>query len=69
MPQAVTGRGCLLRGPGGEGAERGVFSPTPRLLTPRHGLNNYKDTKPEMSSLLVFNRVYRLEIWYFRPAL
>ncbi len=25
-------------------------------------LNNYKDTKPSMSSLLVFNRVYRLEI-------
>jgi hypothetical protein len=27
-----------------------------------HGPNNYKDTKPSMSSLLVFNRVYRLEI-------
>jgi hypothetical protein len=27
-----------------------------------HGPNNYKDTKPIMSSLLVFNRVYRLEI-------
>ncbi len=25
-------------------------------------LNYYKDTKPKMSSLLVFNRVYRLEI-------
>ncbi len=37
-----------------------------------HGPNNYKDTKPQMSSLLGFNRVYRLEIhskscWYFRP--
>ncbi len=28
----------------------------------KHGPNNYKDTKPSMSSLLVFNRVYRLEI-------
>jgi hypothetical protein len=28
----------------------------------RHGPNIYKDTKPLMSSLLVFNRVYRLEI-------
>ncbi len=27
-----------------------------------HGLNNYEDTKPLMSSLLVFNRVYKLEI-------
>ncbi len=27
-----------------------------------HRLNNYKDTKPYMPSLLVFNRVYRLEI-------
>jgi len=27
-----------------------------------HGPNNYNDTKPWMSSLLVFNRVYRLEI-------
>jgi hypothetical protein len=27
-----------------------------------HGPNNYKDTKPQMSSLLVFTRVYRLEI-------
>ncbi len=38
--------------------------------------NNYKDTKAQMSSLLVFNRVYRLEnwrysqsCWYFRPLL
>jgi hypothetical protein len=28
----------------------------------QHGLINYKDTKPKISSLLVFNRVYRLEI-------
>ncbi len=28
----------------------------------KHGPNNYKDTKPQMLSLLVFNRVYRLEI-------
>ena len=28
----------------------------------KHGPNNYKDTKPLMSSLLVFDRVYRLEI-------
>ena len=27
-----------------------------------HGPNNYKDAQPQMSSLLVFNRVYRLEI-------
>ncbi len=27
-----------------------------------HRPNNYKDTKPQMSSLLLFNRVYRLEI-------
>ncbi len=27
-----------------------------------HGPNNHKDTITEMSSLLVFNRVYRLEI-------
>ncbi len=27
-----------------------------------HGPNIYKDTKPETSSLLVFNRVYRLEM-------
>ncbi len=27
-----------------------------------HGLINYKDTKPQSSSLLVFNRVYRLEV-------
>jgi hypothetical protein len=27
-----------------------------------HGPNNYKDTKNLMSSFLVFNRVYRLEI-------
>ncbi len=26
-----------------------------------HGVNNYKDTKPYMSSLLVFNRFYKLE--------
>jgi hypothetical protein len=35
---------------------------------------DHKDTKPYMSSLLVFARVYRLEIysqlcWYFRPLL
>ncbi len=28
----------------------------------RHGPNIYKDTKSQVSSLLVFNRVYRLEI-------
>jgi hypothetical protein len=28
----------------------------------RHGLINYKDTKPSLSSLLVLKRVYRLEI-------
>ncbi len=27
-----------------------------------HGPNNYKDTKPKMSSLLVFKGVYRQEI-------
>ncbi len=27
-----------------------------------HGLSNYKDTTNKMSSLLVFNRIYRLEI-------
>ncbi len=26
------------------------------------GLNKYKDTKPQMPSLLVFNRFYRLKI-------
>ncbi len=31
-----------------------------------HGLINYKDTKPQMSSILVFIRDYRLEI-LFRP--
>ncbi len=31
-------------------------------MTYQHGLINYKDTKPELSSLLVFNKVYRLEI-------
>jgi hypothetical protein len=40
-----------------------------------HGPNNYKETKPSMSSLLAFKRVYRLEwrysqsCWYFRPFL
>jgi hypothetical protein len=40
-----------------------------------HVPNIYKDTKPFMLSLLVFNRVYRLDIqpvmlgWYFRPFL
>ncbi len=34
----------------------------------------HRYTKPQMSSLLVFNRVYKLEIhrqscWYFRPLL
>ncbi len=38
----------------------GIFDPACELLP--HGQRNYKDTKPEMSSLLVFNRVYRLEI-------
>ncbi len=44
------------------------------FFSPVHLLINYKDTKNEMSSLLVFNRVYRLEIqssqscWYFRPS-
>jgi hypothetical protein len=28
----------------------------------KHGLNNCKGTKPQMSSLMAFNRVYRLEI-------
>jgi hypothetical protein len=28
----------------------------------KHGPNNDKDTNPKMSSLLVFNRVFRLEI-------
>ena len=28
----------------------------------RHGRNNHKDTKLEMSSLLVFNGIYRLKI-------
>jgi hypothetical protein len=32
-----------------------------KTYTHRHGTNNYKDTKPWMSSLLVFNTVYRLE--------
>jgi hypothetical protein len=27
-----------------------------------HGLNTYKDTKPQMSSLLVLYRVYKLKI-------
>jgi hypothetical protein len=31
-------------------------------VTGTHGPDIYKDTKPQMSSLLVFNRVYRLEI-------
>jgi hypothetical protein len=30
-----------------------------------HGLINYKETKPQMLSLLVFNKFNRLEIWYF----
>ncbi len=34
-----------------------------------HGPNNYKDTEPWMSSLLVFNRVYRLEILGIRAFL
>jgi hypothetical protein len=39
----------------------------PEQLRPRiiihlvHGPSSYKDTKPQMLSLLVFNRVYRLE--------
>jgi hypothetical protein len=32
------------------------------LQCTKDGPNNYKDTKPKISSLLVFNRVYRLEI-------
>jgi hypothetical protein len=61
MPQAVTGRGCLYRGTGGGGGREGcLLSPPPPPVslpsfTPRHGLNNYKDTRPEMASLLVFN--------------
>jgi hypothetical protein len=39
----------------------------------QQGLYNYKDTKPQISSLLVFNRVidwrYSQTCWYFRPAL
>jgi hypothetical protein len=31
-------------------------------LQSHHGSKNYEDTKPQMSSLLVFNRLYRLEI-------
>jgi hypothetical protein len=31
-------------------------------ITSIHGRRNYKDTKPEMSSLLVFDKFYRLEI-------
>jgi hypothetical protein len=39
-----------------------------RVIHGRHGPNNYIDTKPYMSSLLVFNKVYRLETClYFRP--
>ncbi len=30
-------------------------------LDPVHGPNSYNDTKPKMSSLLVFNGVYRVE--------
>jgi hypothetical protein len=33
-----------------------------RQVRHNHGERNYKDTKPYMSSLLVFIRVYRLEI-------
>ncbi len=32
------------------------------LVGPPHGLFNYKDTKPLMSSLLVFKEVLRREI-------
>jgi hypothetical protein len=44
------------------------------LLHTKLGRNNHIDTNPpKMSSLLVFNRVYRLQIysqsWYFRPLL
>jgi hypothetical protein len=46
------------------------------ILLCMHGPNTYKDTKPYMSSLLVFNRVYRLEIvshigifdWFIYPS-
>jgi hypothetical protein len=41
--------------------------------TSMHGPNNYTDIKALLSSLLVFNRVYRLEnsqsCWYFQPLL
>jgi hypothetical protein len=45
-----------------------IFSPkwleecTVCVIEVHHERNNYKDIKPSMSSLLVFNRVYRLEI-------
>jgi hypothetical protein len=40
-----------------------ILEGKPRRFEPRpQRLLNYKDTKPWMSSLLVFNRVYRLEI-------
>ncbi len=32
------------------------------IIVLKHGLDIYKDTKLEVSSLLKFNRVYRLEI-------
>ncbi len=33
-----------------------------RAVPVNHGRRSYKDTTPQMSSLLVCNRVYRLEI-------
>jgi len=48
-----SGRGNLTA----EGFQVELFS-----MTDAHGPHIYKDTKPKSSSLLVFYRVYRLEI-------
>ncbi len=39
-----------------------VLSPEYLQQAVGHGLNNYKDTKPQKSSLLVLDIVHRLEI-------
>ncbi len=49
------------RGPAAKPSQPGVFAVS-LSVSWDHRPNNYKDTKPSISSLLVFNRVYRLAI-------
>jgi hypothetical protein len=59
----VAGGDGAPRGGGGEGGRADHLWEQHSLIhTFTHGPNNYTDTKPLMSSLLVVRRVYRLEI-------